>query len=246
MFTPSELALIGGIFLLAGIVKGVVGLGLPSISIALLTATLGLSNGLALIVIPTCVTNIWQAAYSPHPVAAVKRHWLFLATAVVMVIPGAAMLTLVDVALLSAVLGVVLIIYAIASLARFRLRIPPAREGWIGAVCGAATGMITGMTGSSIVPGVLFLQSLGLAREDLVPVMGMLFGACALMLALALGQIGLVTAQTLAVSTAALVPSLIGMELGKRLGKRLSDRLFRRVLLYAMMLLGLYIIVRSL
>jgi len=246
MFTPSELALIAGIFLLAGMVKGVVGLGLPSISIALLTATLGLGNGLALIVIPTCVTNIWQAAYSPSPVAAVKRHWLFLATAVVMVIPGAAMLTLVDVALLSAVLGVVLIVYAIASLARFRLRIPPAREGWIGAVCGAATGMITGMTGSSIVPGVLFLQSLELTREDLVPVMGMLFGACALMLAISLGQIGLVTAQTLAVSTAALLPALVGMQIGQRVGRRLSEALFRRVLLYALMVLGFYIIAQAL
>jgi len=162
------------------------------------------------------------------------------------VIPGAAMLTLVDVALLSAVLGVVLIIYAVASLARFRLRIPPAREASIGAVCGAATGMITGMTGSSIVPGVLFLQSLELTREDLVPVMGMLFGACALMLAISLGQIGLVTAQTLAVSTAALLPALVGMQLGQRVGRRLSEALFRRVLLYALMVLGFYIIAQAL
>ncbi|RIA56639.1 sulfite exporter TauE/SafE family protein [Dichotomicrobium thermohalophilum] len=245
MYDPAELALIAAAFLIAGTVKGVVGMGMPSVSVALLTATLGLTNGLALMVIPTCITNVWQTAYSPNLRAALRRHWLFLSTAVVMVIPGATALTFVDVELLSGVLGVVLILYAIASLAHFRLEIPPRHETWAGALSGAATGAITGMTGSSIVPGVIFLQSLGLPRAELVPAMGMLFGACAIMLALTLGQIGIVTRETLVISTAALIPALIGMEIGQRLAKRLSESLFRRVLFYALMLLGLYIILRA-
>jgi uncharacterized membrane protein YfcA len=242
MYEPAELVLIAATFLLAGTVKGVVGLGMPTISVALLTATMGLTNGLALMVIPTCVTNIWQAAYSPSLRAALRRHWLFLSMAVVMVVPGAATLTLVDVELLSAVLGVVLIIYSIASLARFRLRITPAHETWAGAASGAATGVITGMTGSSIVPGVFFLQSLGLPRAELVPIMGMLFGACAIMLAISLGGIGIVTPETLVVSTAAIFPALIGMDIGQRLSKRLSEAVFRRVLYIALLLLGCEII----
>jgi len=246
MYDTAELVLIAATFLLAGAVKGVVGLGLPATSVSILTATLGLTNGLALIVVPTCVTNAWQAAYSPNLRAALRRHWLFLSAAVVMVIPGAAALTVVDAERLSTVLGVVLIIYSAASLARVRLPIPPAHETWAGGLAGAATGVITGMTGSSVVPGVFFLQSLGLPRAELVPAMGMLFGACAVMLALSLGQIGIVTPETLLISTAALLPALVGMELGQRLGKRLSEALFRRVLLYALMLLGLYILLRAL
>lgn len=242
MYDPAELVLIAATFLLAGTVKGIVGLGMPTISVALLTATMGLSNGLALMVIPTCVTNVWQASYSPNLRAALRRHWLFLSMAVVMVMPGAATLTLVDVELLSAVLGVVLVIYAIANLARFRLRIAPAHQTWAGAASGAATGVITGMTGSSIVPGVFFLQSLGLPRAELVPVMGMLFGACAIMLAISLGGIGIVTSETLVVSTAAILPALIGMDIGQRLSKRLSETVFRRVLYIALLLLGCEII----
>ena len=245
MYEAAELVLIAAAFLIAGMVKGVVGMGMPSVSVALLTATLGLTNGLALMIIPTCVTNVWQAAYSPNLLAALRRHWLFLSTAVVMVIPGAAALTLVDVELLSAVLGIVLIVYSAASLAHFRIAIPPKHETWAGALSGAATGVITGMTGSSIVPGVFFLQSLGLPRAELVPVMGILFGACAVMLAISLGQIGIVTPETLLVSTAALIPALIGMELGQRFGRRLPEAVFRRLLFRALMLLGLYIILRA-
>ncbi len=246
MYEGYELALIAATFLLAGTVKGIVGLGLPALSVSILTATLGLTDGLALIVVPTCVTNAWQAAYSPNLHAALRRHWLFLGAAVLMVVPGAATLTFVDVELLAAVLGVVLIVYSVASLARFRVQIAPAHESWAGLVSGAATGLVTGMTGSSIVPGVFFLQSLGLPRAELVPLMGMLFGSCAFMLALSLGQIGIVTAQTLMVSTAALIPALVGMEIGQRVGKRLSDALFRRLLFCALMLLGLYIVMSAL
>ncbi len=42
-------AVIGGSFLLAGFVKGIVGLGLPSISLALLTAFLDLPTAMALL-----------------------------------------------------------------------------------------------------------------------------------------------------------------------------------------------------
>ncbi len=245
MHEPAELLLIAAAFLIAGIVKGVVGMGMPTVSIALLTATVGLTNGLALMIIPTCVTNVWQAAYSRNLLGALRRHWLFLGTAVVMVIPGAAALTFVDVELLSALLGSVLIVYSAASLAQFRLAIAPRHETWAGALSGAATGVITGMTGSSIVPGVFFLQSLGLPRAELLPAMGMLFGSCAVMLAVSLGQIGIVTRDTLIISTAALIPALIGMEIGQRLGKQLSEALFRRVLFCALGLLGLYIIVQA-
>jgi hypothetical protein len=246
MCGTAELILIAASFLVAGTVKGVVGLGMPSVSVAMLTATLGLTNGLALMIIPTCVTNAWQAAYSPNLGASLRRHWLFLSTAVVMVVPGAAALAFVDAGRLSAVLGVVLIIYAAASLARLRVNIPPAHETWSGVLSGMATGVITGMTGSSVVPGVFYLQSLGLPRAELVPAMGILFGACAVMLALSLGQIGIVTRETLVVSTAALIPALIGMEIGQRLGRRFSEALFRRALFAALMLLGLYITLRAL
>ena len=45
-------AVIGGSFLLAGFVKGIVGLGLPTISLALLTALLDLPTAMALLVVP--------------------------------------------------------------------------------------------------------------------------------------------------------------------------------------------------
>lgn len=246
MYDISELALIAGTFLLAGGVKGVVGMGMPTVSLAILTATIGLTNGLALIVIPTTVTNVWQALSGGHARDVLARHRLFLGAAVAMVPPGAMALTFVDLRVLSALLGAVLITYSLVSLIHIRLHVPERQEPWLAALSGAVTGLMTGMTGSSVVPGVLFLQSLGLPRAELVQAMGMLFAVCAIALTLALGQIGIVNGQTLLVSMGALLPALAGMALGQRLGRRLSESVFRRVLYAALLLLGCEIIASAL
>ena len=148
---------------------------------------------------------------------------------------------------LDAVLGIVLIVYSRGvSLARVRLHIRQRHERWAGALSRRRDRLITGMTGSSVVPGVLLPAIARPAARRTRPGDGDAFRR----LRLDAGTVARPDrdrdAETLLVSTAALVPALIGMELGKRLAKRLSEPLFRRVLLCAMMLLGLYIIARAL
>jgi uncharacterized membrane protein YfcA len=59
MFEPL-LLLIAATFLLAGFVKGVIGLGLPTVSMGLLAVTMQPSHALAIVIVPAVVTNIWQ------------------------------------------------------------------------------------------------------------------------------------------------------------------------------------------
>ncbi|MEM6623442.1 MAG: hypothetical protein AAF674_14530 [Pseudomonadota bacterium] len=68
-------------FLLAGTVKGVIGLGLPTISLAILTATLDLKTAMALMLVPSAVTNLWQGAVGGQAVALLRANWAFFATA---------------------------------------------------------------------------------------------------------------------------------------------------------------------
>jgi uncharacterized membrane protein YfcA len=107
-------------------------------------------------------------------------------------------------------------------------------------------GVLTGMTGSYVVPGVLYLQGIGLARDQLIQAMGMLFLVSTIALGLALGSNDLLNAELGLLSAAALVPALIGMALGQSLRRRLPEPLFRRVFFTALLLLGGYIIARAL
>ncbi len=245
MFDTGTLVLIALTFLLAGSIKGIVGLGLPTVSLALLTVTIGLHPAMALLLVPSFATNVWQALVGGGGRALVARLWPFLLAATVTVWAGAAVLTRVDVALLSALLGVLLVLYAIVSLSRPTISIPREWEAWAGPVAGTINGVLTGMTGSFVVPGVLYLQAIGLPRDRLVQAMGMLFTASTIALAVSLGGHQLLTVELGIVSTVAVAPAVIGMSLGRYFRHRLSEPSFRRIFLVALLALGLFIIVQS-
>jgi len=238
----SVILAVTGTFLLAGMVKGVIGLGLPTVSLALLTVAFDLPSAMALLLVPSFVTNLWQALAGAHTREVALRIRPFLLMATVTVWIGAAALTRVDLALLTALLGVLLVSYALLSLGGVRLAIPLRHESWAGPLIGSANGVLTGMTGSFVVPGVMFLQAIGLPRDRLIQAMGMLFTVSTLALGAALQQANFITVEHGLLSAGAVLPALAGMALGQRLRARLSEQRFRTVFFIALLVLGTYII----
>lgn len=246
VFDPYTLLAVGAVFLVAGTVKGVIGLGLPTVSLALLTVAIGLPQAMALLLVPSFVTNLWQAMVGGHGRVVLRRLWPFLAAATATVWLGAAALTRLELAWLSALLGFLLVAYAGTSLAGKHFHVQPRQEVWTGPMLGAINGILTGMTGSFVVPGVLYLQALGLPRDALVQAMGVLFTLSTLALAVALGGNALLTPDLGLLSAVALGPALVGMVIGQRIRNRLSERRFRKVFFIALLLLGIYIVATAL
>lgn len=243
---PATLLLIAAVFVIAGTVKGVIGLGMPTVSLGLLTATIGLQPAMALLLVPSFVTNLWQACIGGHGRELLRRLWPFLALATLFVAPGALLASQIDTALLSALLGLSLIAYAILGLTRPMVQIASRREIWTGPLVGAVNGVLTGLTGSFVVPGVLYMQALGLSRDQLVQAMGMLFTLSTLALGAALGGRDLLSVELAGLSAAAVIPAIGGMMLGQWLRRRLSEAAFRRVFYIALLLLGIYVVARAL
>jgi len=239
------LILVAATFLLAGGVKGVIGLGLPTVSLAILTATVGLQPGMALLLVPSFVTNLWQAVVGGNFVEILKRTWFFLLMATVTVWIGGLVLVAVDVSWLSALLGLLLMMYSALSLSRTSVALPRAWESWVGPLAGTVNGVLAGMTGSFVVPGVLYLQAIGLPRDQLIQVMGMLFTVSTAALAVSLGYQNLLSVELGTISIVSVVPAIIGMVLGQKLRQHLSEDRFRKVFFTSILFLGLYIIVRS-
>jgi len=245
MFDLFAITAIAGTFFIAGSVKGVIGLGLPTVSLGLLTAALDLPTAMALLIVPSLVTNVWQGAVGGNGRVILLRIWPFLSTATATVWLGAIALTRVDLSLLSALLGGLLVAYSVPNLTGIRLAIPAHQEAWVGPLFGTANGILTGMTGSFVVPGVMYLQAIGLSRDMLVQAMGILFTASTVALAFALHGSGLLTSQFSIASAAAVVPAVSGMIVGQRVRRRLPEDRFRRVFYVAIMALGLCIIAKA-
>ena len=246
MYDLTTVIVIASTFLLAGTVKGVIGLGLPTLSLGLLTATLDLTTAMALLIIPSFITNLWQAIAGGNTRELLRRLWPFLLMATITVWPGAMALTRLDLALLSILLGGLLVSYALLSMVGFHLSITSRREPWAGPAFGTVNGILTGMTGSFAVPGVMYLQSIGLPRDMLVQAMGILFTASTVALAFALHTNKLLTPELGLVSAMAVVPAAVGMVAGQRIRRKLPDARFRQIFFIGIFVLGVYIILKTL
>lgn len=245
MTDPGFLLAAAVVFLLAGMVKGVIGLGLPTVCLGLMVLFVELPAAMALLLVPSFVTNLWQASVGGHGAALLWRLWPFLVPATLLVWVGGQAIVLADATLLSLLLGLLLIWYAAMNLKGTRISVPPEKERWAGPLLGGANGILTGLTGSFVVPGVLYLQAIGLPRDQLVQAMGILFTLATLALAASLGGHGLLTADLGLISVLGVIPALIGMVVGQRIRARLSEARFRKVFFWSLMFLGLYIAARA-
>ena len=129
MFEISTIIVILGTFLIGGLVKGVIGWGLPSISLAILTVFTNLPTSIVLMLAPSLVTNIWQATIGGKFSKILFRLWSFYLTATLTIWFGGMILLRVDFELLSALLGGLLVIYAILSLSGFNFNIKKNMSG---------------------------------------------------------------------------------------------------------------------
>ncbi len=245
MFAPDVLAAVAAAFLLAGFVKGVIGLGLPIISIAVLAAILGLKTAIGLFLIPALGTNIWQAVSGGNFKPLVVRLWPMLLAAVIGIWFGVKILALAPDAWMIIGMGGVLVVYGLIGLTRAQMPTPGRWEVVLSPIIGGVGGVMFGMLGNFMVPGVLYIQALGLKRDMFVQALGITFWVISLTLLFSLSQNALMSYEMLLVSTGALVPTGIGVFVGQRYRKSLSEVQFRKLVFVAVGVIGVYMMVRG-
>ena len=233
------------VFLLGGFVKGVIGLGLPTIAMGLLSIAMPPAQAAATIVIPAIATNLWQILAGPALLALAWRFALMMLAVVVGTFATVELLTQ-STALATAALGSVLVAYGLLGFFPGRLEIAPRAERWLSPPVGLATGMINGATGVFVIPSLPYLNSLRLEREELIQAIGIHAFVCPVALGGALALHGEFHTGIAASSIVALLPALAGMYAGQRLRRRLNPEAFRRWFFAGLIGLGGYMVLRSL
>ena len=122
---------------------------------------------------------------------------------------------------------------------------PPDREAALSVLLGACNGALTGLTGSFMVPSVLYMQALGFPKDMLVQAMGFFFALSTLMLTISLGSNDLIDAQHMRWSAYALVPSFAGVFAGRWVRSQIDEQHFQKIFMIAVLALGAYLIWRS-
>ena len=227
----AALAAGAAIFVLGGLVKGVLGVGLPLVVVPLLSLGEPAARAIAMVAVPVLTSNCWQAWDSGVSIQGVRRFLpLIVCLLITTLITVPLTLAMSEAALRSTVAVALLIAVALNALP-LRLNVSPARERLWSAGVGVLSGILGGVS-SLIGPLIIsYLVSLRLAREVFVGTISVIYLAGALPLYGTMAAEGRIGLRDALLSALALLPMAAGLLLGKRLRGKLSEVAFRRVLL---------------
>jgi uncharacterized membrane protein YfcA len=243
--TDPLLIFIAAVFLLAGFVKGVIGLGLPPVSMGLLAVAMPPAHALAIVIVPGLLTNIWQTFGGPYLRDIMRRLWPLMLGLVVGTRLNAGMMTGTTARYGSILLGMLLVIYAVVSLRKFVFTVNRQNEKWIGGIVGLISGVIAAATGVQVIPSMPYFQAVGMEKDEFVQALGIFFTIGTLALAFNLTAAGLLDQATALPGIVALACAFTGMAIGQAVRSRLEPETFRRWFLISMICLGIYLVITA-
>ena len=239
------LIFVGFVFALAGFIKGVIGLGLPTISMGLLSVVMAPVHAAAILILPSLMTNVWQMLAGPALSAVLRRLWPMLLAVCLGTWAGLGLMTATTARFGTALLGIALALYAVTGLAALRLFVSRRWEPIFSPMVGAITGLITAATGVFVIPAVPYLQAIGLEKDELVQALGLSFTVSTMALAINLALEGELRLAIASETIAGLALACVGMWIGQTVRLRMSPADFRKWFFIGLMVLGLYLAVRS-
>lgn len=243
---PFEIMLLIAVaMVVGGLVKGVIGIGLPIVVIAILTNFLEIYFVLALVIVPILVTNLWQALHAGNLMAPLKRLWPMIVMLVLGIWLGAKLVVSIDTDLLYGLIGLAVVIFTVTSYVRPHGGLSPAAERWGAPLAGALGGILGGLSTIWGPPMTMYLIMLRLPKDEFIRAVGLIWFSGSLPLAYSYWDIGLLTGSTALISAAATIPAMIGLWLGGILRRYIDQETFRKILLIALFLIGLNLIRRA-
>lgn len=233
--------IIAAVFLLAGFVKGTIGMGLPTVAMGLLATRMSPAHAFAIVILPAIITNIWQTFVGPYLRDIARRLWPLMIATCIGIWSAGSLMTGPYASYCTIVLGVLLVIYAILGLSKVHFSVAQQNEKWIGGIVGLITGVVAAATGVQTIPSMPFMQAIGMEKDELIQALGVFFTTATLAQAYNLTGAGLINMSIALPTTIAMVAAFAGMYLGQAVRTRMDANTFRRWFLIAMMLLGVYL-----
>ncbi|MFN5512861.1 MAG: sulfite exporter TauE/SafE family protein [Burkholderiales bacterium] len=242
--TAWTLLAVAGAFVIGGVVKGLLGVGLPLITVPLLALVIPSPKAIALMVMPIVLSNLWQSAVGGQTRSALNRFASLLVPMVILTAITAHLTLDLPVRTLNMLVGGAVLIATAMIAWQPKLHVAPHVERRWGALVGVLTGILGGIS-SLMGPFLIsYLVALRLPREVFVGSISLIYLAGALPLYAVMAFSGVLGWAEIAASTLALAPMSLGMFAGTRLRQHVSEALFRKLMLVFLVCVAVALFVR--
>lgn len=245
---PQTLALAVAITLFAGFVKGAVGFAMPMIMMSAFTTFLPAPTALALLILPTLVTNLAQAFRQGVAEAAASAHRfrLHIVSVIAALALSAQFVTALPKPLMTGLLGAPILAFALWQLSGRPMTLRIEHRARVEIVLGIIGGLYGGISGIWGPPLLVLLLSLDTGKQEMLRVQGVVFLIGSVALLAAHLASGVLNHQTLPLSALMVVPALAGNRIGTAVQDRLDAQKFRRWTLILLALTGMNLLRQTL
>lgn len=232
--------------LAGGTVKGVVGIGLPLVALPVMASFITVPKAIALLLLPSFATSVWQTFQGGQFRASVRRLWPFLAGVAAGTWVSARLLATFDAKVLYFILGTIVGVFALVLFRRLVFSVTPRAEPWAGPVVGVASGLVGGLSMLFATIYAMYFSGLKLGKDAFVAAVALSNTFAVLVLATAMANFGLFGGADFAGSLLALIPSFAGVLLGTWLRGRINEELFHKAVAVVLFLIAVNLVRRGL
>lgn len=233
------------IFLIAGMVKGTVGLGLPTTALGLMTLFIDPRTAIAILIFPLVLSNAWQM-YRAGNIISTARRYLPMATCLALFVWISVNMTIaVADWILMAALGFSILLFVAVNASNIAPNIPDRRDTAVQCAAGIVGGIMGGLTSVWAPPLVIYLTARQTPKEDFVRATGLIFSIGSIPLAAGYIRAGYMTGELITMSTLVLIPTFAGFWIGERLRHNMSEQVFKKIVLAVFFLMGLNLLRRA-
>ena len=243
---PEALALLFGALMVGGTVKGVIGVGYPMVAVSLMSSLIEVPTAVVLVVLPSVASNLWQSGITRGSWTLLGRFWPVILPLGIGLWWSAGMMAEARPKNLFIALGILIVTFSVFSLYTPHLRVPRHAEGWAGAAAGVLSGLIGGFSTIIGPPITMYLVALDLEKEVFIRSIGLIFFSGSFMLAVFYWAHGVLHPGNIVWSISACLPVVLGYGVGLWVRGYVDQDLFRKLLLGALILVGLNLFRRGL
>ena len=241
----SVLTIIALAFVVGGLVKGLIGGGLPSIVVPVMAIVVEPAFAAAVTLIPVVATNFLQALDGRLLIPVLRRFGILLVTLFVGVLAGSQLLVGLPPHVSALVIGVSVVVLSPLALLSHRFSVSNQHERTLNPAVGGVLGVLGGAT-VIFTPALIYLAMLRL-EKNLHVTAAAVMAICAMVpLYLGLGFSSALNWETVRFSVVLLAPTMLGYLTGRALRSHISQTTFQLILTASLVLIGIGLIHKGL
>jgi len=232
-------------FILGGLVKGTLGVGLPLLAVPLMSMVIPSPRAIGLVAVPVLLSNIWQMIDTRGILIGFRRFWPLLCAQIIATLFTVRMTLALNPREMNQMVAVSMLLALGLMVLKPTFEVSPDREKKVSALAGLLSGLLGGVSSLTGPVIITYLMALKLSREEFIGSVSIIYISSALPLYGAMLFYERMEAIDLGYSAVALIPMALGLYLGKIIREKLSEKVFRNILYLYLLCMSIVLLIRS-